>query len=535
MTAAAQRPRTAGLAAIAALLALTACGGGGGGASGGGGGVTPPATPSSGTYAWVLRAEGRTDDLRYALSLVHPQDSATEVPIEAASASVTDARLVATGSVDGATQQSGALEPYALVYIVGGDVRRVPLRANGQPPSSRVSRAGTGSACRFVIDAVDHANPERSRYIVATAGADGRCATADDGRGEVRLDATLGVVFTPLGTDAPLAVLRDSSTLAPTAWLQPTQVQPWETAQGAVSFRSAAQPVQRVLQAAPRTLLVESANGVSVVEVAADLRVTETSIPAMAGTGWQGVGYDATHFFAFRNGGTEASPNWTVQRVSRASPAATTLASASGQVTLASMGQEVLYATVLGSSSVQTLRLSKAVPNASTTLDSGNPAAQFATVITGGADVHLLWRITGLNTGTPVYTVQMVNESGTVLYTGTGGFSLGLADAGRIDFRRSESRTRFLFAENYGSRLFGDATLVAYDSASRAATRVGQLPGNAEFGVDLVFANALAGPTAAAGGFAARSISGVVQASGARIFSFDPAAANSLRYTTRQP
>ncbi|RVU45080.1 hypothetical protein [Rubrivivax rivuli] len=527
--------RSAGLGAVAAGLLLAACGGGGGDGGGSGGSTQPLVTPSSGTYAWVLRAEGRTDALRYALSLVHPQDSATEVPIEAASASVTDARLVATGTVDGATQQSGALEPHALVYIVGGDVRRVPLRANGQPPLSRVSRAGTSSACRFVIDAVDHANPERSRFIVATAGADGQCGTADDGRGELRLDATLGLVFAPLGTDAPLAVLRDGATLAPAAWLLPTQVQPWAAAAGAVSFRSANQPVQRVLQAAPRTLLVESANGVSVVEVGADLRVTETAIPSMASTGWQGVGHDATHFFAFRNGGTEASPNWTLQRVSRSAPSATTLATASGQVTLASMGQDVLYATVLGSSTVQTLRLPKAVPNAFTTLDSGNPSAQFTTVITGGADVHLLWRVTGLNTGSPVYTVQMVNESGTALYTGTGGFSLGLADAGRVDFRRSESRSRFLFAENYGSRLFGDATLVVYDSAMRSATRVGQLPGNAEFGVDLVFANALAGPTAAAGGFAARSISGVVQASNARIFSFDPAVANSLRYTSRQP
>jgi hypothetical protein len=515
---------------------LAACGGGGGGGdAGSGGGVTPPATPSSGTYAWVLRAEGRTDALRYALSLVHPQDSATEVPIEAASASVTDARLVATGSLDSTTQQSGALEPYALVYIVGGDVRRVPLRANGQAPLSRVNRAGTSSACRFVVEAVDHANPERSRFIVATAGADGQCSTSDDGRGEVRLDASQGIVFTPLGADAPLAVLRDASTLAPSAWLQATQVQPWAPPQSALVFRPAANPVQRVLQAAPRTLLVESASGVSVLEVGADNRVAETAIPAMAGTGWQGVGHDPTHFFAFRNGGTEANPSWTVQRVSRANPLATTLATGAGQVTLASMGQEVLYATVLGSSTVQTLRLPKAVPNAFTTVDSGNPSTQFTTVITGGSDVHLLWRITGLNTGTPVYTVQMVNESGTVLYTGNGGFSLGLADAGRIDFRRSESRTRFLFAENYGNRLFGDAALVVYDSNARATTRVGQLPGSNEFGADLVFANALMGPTAAAGGFAARSISGVVQASGARIFSFDPAVANSLRYTTRQP
>ena len=81
---------------------------------------------------------------------------------------------------------------------------------------------------------------------------------------------------------------------------------------------------------------------------------------------------------------------------------------------------------------------------------------------------------------------------------------------------------------------FGDATLVSYDSVGRSATRVGQLPGSAEFGGDVVFANVVAGPTAPAAGFASRSISGVVQASGTRVFTFDPATAGSLRNTTRQ-
>jgi hypothetical protein len=272
-----------------------------------------------------------------------------------------------------------------------------------------------------------------------------------------------------------------------------------------------------------------------VLDFTADGGVVETRLPSLAGTGWQAIGFDAQNFYAFRNGGTAVSPTWSVQRISRTSPLATQLGSGSGQVTLASMGTEVLYATVLGTSTVETRRLQKAVPGASTLVDSGPLASSFSTVLTSANGVHLFWRITGLDTPSPSYAIQMVNEIGNTLYTSSaGGFSLGLAESTRVNFNSSESRSRFLFAEGYGSRFFGDATLVSYDSVGRSATRVGQLPGSAEFGADVVFANVVAGPTAPAAGFASRSISGVVQASGTRVFTFDPAAAGSLRNTTRQ-
>lgn len=520
------------LSSLAALL-LSACGGGGGGGTEQPG--PGPVTPSSGTYTWLLKAEGRTDDLKFALSLVHPQDTATEVLIEPASAAVTDAKLVSSGSVDTTALQTGALEPYALVYIVGGDVRRVPLRANGTAPLSRVARTGSASACRFVLDAVDHVTPEASRFVVSTAGADGTCDTTDDGRAEVQLSSSLGLVYTPISGAAPLAALRNPTTLAPRGWLFPTQVQLWSASGAAPAFRSAADPVQRVVQATYRSALVESAGGLSVLDFAADGAVTETRLPAITTTGWQAVGFDALYFHVYRNAGTTASPTWTLQRISRSSPSATQLGSGSGQVSLASMGADVLYTTVLGSSTVETRRWLKAVPNASTLLDSGPLSSSFSTVLAGSADVHLLWRITGLEGSNPSYSIQMVTETGTVLYTSAaGGFSMALAEAGRVNFAKSESRSRFLFAEGYGSRFFGDATLVSYDSVGRSATRVGQLPGSAEFGADAVFANVVAGPTSPAAGFAARSISGVVQASGTRVFTFDPAAAGSLRITSRQ-
>jgi hypothetical protein len=443
---------------------------------------------------------------------------------------------VASASVDAASLQTGTLEPYALVYIVGGDVRRVPLRANGSAPAGRVQRAMTTSACRFVLEAVDHATPEQSRFIVSSAGADGLCDTADDGRAEVQLSATTGLVYAPLSGATPLATLRDPATLAPRGWLLATAVQLWSAPQAPLSYRAANDPVQRVVQATHRSALVESDSGLSVLDFGNDGSVSETRLPAVNTTGWQAMGFDAQNYYAFRNGGSAASPSWAVQRVSRSTPLATQLGSGNGQITLSGMGNEVLYATVLSSTTVQTLRLPKAVPNAASVLASGPLASSFSTVLAGASGVHLLWRISGLDTATPAYALEMVNETGTVLYTAAaGGFSMGLADAARIDFSRSENRSRFLFAEGYGARFFGDATLVAYDSVARSATRVGQLPGTAEFGADYVFANTVAGPTSPAAGFAARSINGVVQASGTRVFTFDPAAANSIRYTSRQP
>ena len=528
------RSRRHALASLGALC-LVACGGGGGDAGPGsasGGAVT---TPTSGTYAWLLKAEGRTDDLKFALSLVHPQDSATEVLIEPASAAVTDAKLVASASIDTTAQQTGTLEPYALVYVVGGDVRRVPLRADGTPPLGKVVRARSTSACRFVIEAVNHVAPEQSRFIVSTAGADGRCDSADDGRAEVRLDAALGLIYTPLSAAAPLAVLRDASSLAPSGWLLPTQSQPWSSSATAQSFRAAGEPLTAALHSTPSSALVESARGLSVLDFSSSGAVTESALASATTTGWQPVGFDAQFFYVYRNGGSAASPTWAVMRVSRAAPIATQLGSGAGQVTLASMGNDVLYITTVGSTSVELRRLLKAVPGASTVVDSGPVSSQFASVLTGAAGVHLQWRITGLDNASPSYTIQMVNETGSVLYTSAaGGFSLGPAQASRINFNSSESRNRFNFVEGYGARFFGDATLVSYDSVARSATRVGLLPGNAEFGIDHVFANVVAGPTAPAAGFASRSINGVLQASGTRVFSFDPGSANSLRFTSRQ-
>lgn len=526
------------LAALCTLW-LAACGGGGDARP-------PPAAvgPSSGVFAWLLKAEGPTERLKFGLSLIHPQETTTEYVIEPASAAVTDAKLVASATVDTAAQQTSTLEPYALVYIVGGDVRRVPLKANGAAPASRVSRAKSTSACRFVLEAVDYAAPENSRFIVSTAGADGQCGTdsapsADDARAEVRLDAASGgLVFAPLSGEAPLAALRDPATLAPRGWLFPAHVQLWSAAPGtSITVRPASDPITRVVQSTYRSALVESARGLSVLDFGNLPSVNETPLTTITSSGWQAIGFDAQNYYAYRNAGSTSSGDatWAVLRVSRSAAAATQLASGSGQITLASMGTAVLYVSVLGSPNVELRRLPKMVPNQGQVLASGPSASSFFSVITGAAGVHLLWRITGRDTATPSYTIEMVDEIGGRLYaSAAGGFSLAVADASRLDFTRSENRTRFLFVEGWGARFFSATSLISYDTGTLVATRVGQLPGSAEFGADPVFANVVAGPAGPATGFASRTLDGTVQAVGTRVFSFDPASANSLKTTTRQ-
>jgi hypothetical protein len=119
-----------------------------------------------------------------------------------------------------------------------------------------------------------------------------------------------------------------------------------------------------------------------------------------------------------------------------------------------------------------------------------------------------------------------------VLASVPGGFPLDVAQAGGRNFNASESRTQFLVAGNYGNRAFGDASLIAYDAATRTSTSLGTLPGTAAFGNDVVSAGANGGPGAVGLGFAARSSGGVVQETGAKVFSFDMGVANSLKLTT---
>ncbi len=519
------------LASIAIAVAsggLTACGGGGSDPP-----VAPAVPPTSGVYAWVLKAQGSTAALKLGLSLVHPAASRVEWVIEPASEVVTDAKVVASGTVDTAGQRVTAVEPFALIYIVGGDVRRISLRANGQIPKSQVTRAQSTSACRFVLDAIDHANPERSRFVVSTAGADGQCSTVDDARAEVRLDPMLGVVFTPLSGGAPLGFLRDPATLAPRGWILPTAVSLWAPA-STFTIRSAGQPLTAVLGSSGRSVLAESSTGLSVIDFPAGEVFAEVQLATVTTTGWQKIGFDAGAFYAYRNDGAGASGNWQVLRIRRQSPAASVLSSGPGEITLASMGGSVLYLTVFGAVNNQLLSVNKAVAGSPLALESLGTTG-LAAVTTSNAGVHQLWRVTGNGTGSLAYAVEFIDEAFNKLYTSpAGGFPLAVTEATTIDFNVSESRSRFLFTTGYGGRAFSGNPLVGYDALTRASTAIGTLPGNADFGNDIAYANVVTGPSLVAAGAASRSVGGEVQAAGTRVFSFNVGAADSLKFTDSQ-
>lgn len=516
----------------AAALSLVACGGGGGD----GGAPPAPATPpTSGSYAWVLKAQGPTDKLKYGLSLLHPAAPGTEFVIEAASAIVSDARTVVSGSVDVGGLKASALKPYALLYIVGGDVRRVPLEANGSAPTARVQRAQSTSACSFVVDANDQTTPENSRYIVSTAGADGQCDTADDGRAEVRLDGTLGLSYTPISGAAPLGTFRDVATLAPRGWIYPKSVQFWNP-NISVTTRGTADPaLTAVVSSTYRSALVDDTTQLSVIDFPAGTAPTESRLDAAltGGGGWSAIGFDANNHYVYRNGGTAAAPTWTVLKISRSAPAASVMASGGGEISVASLGSNLLYATVIGIADNRLLAISKSAGVAVNALET-TPSSTLTTVLTSAGGVHQLWRVRNIGGAAITTSIEMIDETGAVLYTTpAGGFPLAVAEADVENFASSESRSRFVFASGWSaSRAFADAALIGYDASTRTATSLGTLPGTADFGTDFVFASAMGGPAGFMTGFAARSTDGAVQGSGAKVFSFDAASANSLKVAT---
>ena len=505
-----------------------ACGGGGGAGT-----VVTQSYPTSGPFGWILKAAGPTNALKYGLSLVHPSQPDTEYVIELDSSAVTDVRLVSSGSVDTTQLKASSLQPSYLVYIVGGDVRSVPMQADGTAPINRVQRSQSTSACRFVIDAIDYANPQNSRFIISTAGADGQCGTADDGRAEVKLSSTLGVVVTPIAGEPPLDVVRDPVTLAPRGWIYSRSVALWTTTPATTfATRSATAPaITSVIASTYNSALASDGVQLTVFAFPGGTSVTETVLnPVLtAGNGWQSVGFDAGNFYVYSNSGTTFTSTWTLLKIGRSSPTATLLATGTGLVSLAAMGKDVVYLTVFGTANNSLVRVDK-VSGASA--QASTAVTTLTSVQTSATGVNEVWQITGVGSATPTYEVDIVDELGNTLFTAAGGFPLSVTEASVRDFNASESRTGFIFAAGYGARAFGDSSLVSYDASSSTAHVVGTLPGTALYGSDFVFASANGGPTPLGVAFAARSSNGSVQDAGAQVFSFDINTANSLVATT---
>jgi hypothetical protein len=291
-----------------------------------------------------------------------------------------------------------------------------------------------------------------------------------------------------------------------------------------------------VVAATYRTTLVESASGLSLIDFPGPTSsAVETTVAAAAVNGWQSIGYDAQYHYIYTTGST-TSGAWQIDRVSRSAPAADVLASGSGQLVVASLGRDYLYITVLGTANNQVLRLNKAVPGATPQTVESTATSTLSTIVTSGAAVHQLWRVSGVGTSTQTYALEMLDESGSKPFVSSaGGFPLQLSASSNLSFNASENRTGFVLADGYGPRGFGDAALKYFDAKTSTVRVMGSLPGTADFGADFVFANLTGGgPTGLAAGFAARSINGVVQAAGSKPFSFDINTASSLKFTSQQ-
>lgn len=519
-------------ALLASLILLTGCGGSGGGS---GPGSNPASYPSSGAFGWILKATGSLNAVSYGLSLVHPSKTDTEYTIEVANSNVSDARLLSGGTVNAGSRQATALQPHSLVYIVGGDVRLVPMQANGAAPASRVQRSGSTSACSFELVAQDAATPLNSRYIVSSAGSDGVCGTSDDGHAEVRLTSSGGVTYTPLGGESPLGVVRDPSTLAPRGWIYSRSVVLWNSNSGTpfATRVGSAPAIARVVANTYRTALVEDSTRLSVLDFSGGTSYTETPLDAAltGGGDWQLIGFDADAYYVYRNASQTLPSTWTLLRITRASPVAAVLSTGSGVVALASMGQGFLYLTVFDQADNRLTRVDKA---SGSSADASFGLNVFPSVQTSANGVHLLWRVTDFNTSAATYAIDFINETGSAsLLSSAGGYPLGMADAGTEDYDTSESRGRFIYASGYSAAgRFNGATLETYDSATATHRVLGALPGTADFGSDVGYASAIGGPTPFGLAFAARSVSGNVQSAGARVYSYDLGAANSLKATT---
>jgi hypothetical protein len=508
--------------------------------------------PSSGTYAPAFRAQGtiinpilgEVASPILGVSLIHPGKTGVEFVIEPSSSAVGDFRVVASGSVAASAQTVSNIQPYALLYILGGDVRRLPLVANGAAPATQVKTASsTTKPCHFVADANDYATPDNSRYVVSTSGADGICGTSDDGQAEVKLDSSGGVSFTPMTNNADigdvLGMVQDPATLAPTGWVRESGIEYWNPASTMHSMRSNGDPwITRVVGSTFNSALAEYNNQLTIWSVASGPVVTETKLDATltAGTGWKMAGYDKDNLYVYRNDNSVKNASvWTMLKISRALPTATLLNNGKGTIELATMGSSMLYATVTDTAAYQNRlhTISKAT-GVIQTLKS-TPITTVYTVLTSASGVHeMLQGSYNLTTKTiSAGSLAMIDEQGLTLYSVSGGAPLAQPGSATRDFNKSVNSSCFVFATGYtGSRMYGDAALLAYNTATKSATTLGTLPGTSAFSSSPVLAIVTGTSTNFMTGIAGRMVNNALQDAGEQVFSFDTSVPNSLHTAT---
>lgn len=529
--------------AAGAVATLLACNGGGGG-DGGGASPTPTATPAttypaSGTYAVAMKATGSTYSPSLGLSLIHPDERSTEYKIEATTAdltmtsNLTDIKTMYSGTVDVAGNKITAVQPVALLYIAGGDIKRLPLVANGLHPKTNVLSAGATTLCKILLEGNDYAAPLSSRYVVSTKGLDGFCGTADDGQAELSFDSVGKPVVTSFAAGVKyFGMLRDAATQKPAAWVAGRSIDKWYPASATLTMRINGLPaITKVVAQSPDAVIAEYNNQLTVWSAGGTETVLDAGITS--GTGWQSIGFDANNFYVYHSSGSTASSSWKIIRISRSAPTAMLLASGGGFVPIAAMGTNFLLPTIASASGFTLYKVSKSVPGTPTTVE-GPSSTTLASVLSSNQGLHLLSRFELGGSAGAVYTIEMWDEStGNKPYAAAGGFPQGVVEANTIDLAQSENRSRFIFATGAtAAHGMQGSPLVSYDTATRMSTILGTLPGSAEYGNNPVVASTSFGAMNLQGGYVSAVSGSTLQSTSQKIFSVDLLSANSLQYTT---
>lgn len=545
------------LLALAASVALIGCGGGGD-SSGGTAGtpVTPPATtpqataiPATGTFALVFKAEGPISAPLFGISLIHPADRFSEYMIEPPARNVSSPITLFSGTVDANNSKVSNLTAHSMLYIAGGDVKRLPLAATGASPKAALQVAGVTNLCDLVVDdfykpqGADYATPLASKYLATTRGADNVCATADDGQVEISFDAQGKPMTAALPNAAALgpvlAVLRNPTTLKPSATVHARAIAVSQPTAAVITLAAATAPAMtKVLDVSVDALVGEQNNRLVFWDISGRNVALDSTITA--GTGWERIGFDANNFYFFRNTGvltTLPTSAWKIVKISRTSPAATLMASGAGIIQAASLGLNSIFITSANVSGFSLNRLAKAAPASSGTpvLLQGPSSTQIPLTLASNAGLQLVLTTSQINGSRNLAISVMEEETGRTLYSTANGFPLGLiSDTTTLALNQSSGSGGFVFLANVSATAGAlGATLTSFSAPTRTPIVVGQLPSASEFGSTA----ALAGPGGSTlNGVGTGTLSGLtaatILASPRRVFSFDPQTSNSIQYTT---
>jgi hypothetical protein len=516
-------------------MALTACGGGGSSST-----TSNPAPsvtwPSSGDYSVVLTSGGAMSNLQLGLSLVHPSAPTTEYPIQTVTSAVSDVATLYSGLTTASTGIISNVKPHASLYIVGGDVKRVNLAADGTDPKTKIKSAGSNVLCGFKseIEAQDYDIPNNSKIFASSKGVDGVCGTSDDGEAQITFSSNdTPVVFLAAVGAKTLGVMRDPVTMKTNRFVVSNGI--YAPGLFTIMRVNSTPLITKVVSQAPNAVVAEFNNRLTVWTSTAQETVLDGTVTF--GAGWQEIGYDANNFYLSRttgdlnNASTLAGATWKIVKITRNTPTATVLASGSGTLLQSAMGTNVVFATVFAGTNISLYRVGKTTIGAPTLLESG-PTTTLPTVLTSANGVHMLWRVTGAGTNAPGYSISMIDEVGTTLYSALTAFPSGLIEPSRIDLATSESRGIFTFYTGYGALAYSGAALKAYDTTTKKLVNIGTLPGTADFGPSGAFSSNAFDRAGFLGGFIAPIQNGAIQTSNSKVFTFDVTADNSLKITT---